>query len=385
MGAVLVGSACPAAWLIVTVGGVGSNVTVLSVLVEAVFPLPAASVAPPAGVVPSPVQPVCSLLPATVKGLGPPVTSTVLVPPAVPPITTSLPVKPLTGSLKTAVKVMGAVLVGSAWPAAWLIVSLGGVGSDVSLLSVLVEAVFPLPAASVPPPAGIVSITLPPVVRPLTAPVPYPTLSRSSTVLVPPAVPPITTSLPVKPLTGSLKTAVKVMGAVLVGSACPAAWLIVSVGGGATVTVWWPLVEAGFRLPAASVAPPAETVAHTIPPVVRPPAATVDETLPLHAALPMLPPAVPPITTSLPVKPLTDSLKTAVKVMGAVLVGSACPAAWLIVTVGGGAHVSVLSMLVEAVFALPAASEAPPAGIVATTVPAAGWPLSATVYRHGAP
>src|SRR5256886_15928477 len=85
------------------------------------------------------------------------VTSTVLVPPAVPPITTSLPVKPLTDSLKTAVKVMGAVLVGSACPAAWLIVTVGGVGSNVTVLSVLVEAVFPLPAASVAPPAGVVA------------------------------------------------------------------------------------------------------------------------------------------------------------------------------------------------------------------------------------
>src|SRR5207244_1047192 len=157
----------------------------------------------------------------------------VVVPPAVPPITTSLPVKPLTDSLKTAVKVMGAVLVGSACPAAWLIVTVGGV-ANVTVLSVLVEAVFPLPAASVAPPAGIVAITLPPVVRPLPASAlfPYTTLFRS--VVVPPAVPPITTSLPVKPLTDSLKTAVKVMGAVLVGSACPAAWLIVTVVGGST-------------------------------------------------------------------------------------------------------------------------------------------------------
>src|SRR5438034_6009445 len=84
-------------------------------------------------------------------------------------LTTSLPVKPLTDSLKTAVKVMGAVLVGSACPAAWLIVTVGGVGSNVTVLSVLVEAVFPLPAASVAPPAGIVAITVPPVVGPLTA------------------------------------------------------------------------------------------------------------------------------------------------------------------------------------------------------------------------
>src|SRR5437773_12478121 len=49
--------------------------------------------------------------------------------------------------------------------------SLGGerYGVNVTVLSVLVEAVFPLPAASVAPPAGIVAITVPPVVRPLTA------------------------------------------------------------------------------------------------------------------------------------------------------------------------------------------------------------------------
>src|SRR5437870_2881715 len=168
MGAVLVGSACPAAWLIVTVGG-GSNVTVLSVLVEAVFPLPAASVAPPAGIVAITVPPVGRPLTATVKSLAPPVTSTALVPPAVPPFSTSSPVSPRTGSLTTARRSVGAVVVGSACPAAWLFVAVGGVGSNVTVLSVLVEAVFPLPAASVAPPAGIVAITVPPVVRPLTA------------------------------------------------------------------------------------------------------------------------------------------------------------------------------------------------------------------------
>src|SRR5438046_10110148 len=52
--------------------------------------------------------------------LGPPLTVTVLVPPAVPLIVTPAPLKPLTGSLKTAVKLIGELLVGSAWPAAWL-------------------------------------------------------------------------------------------------------------------------------------------------------------------------------------------------------------------------------------------------------------------------
>src|SRR2546422_7251799 len=42
---------------------------------------------------------------------------------------TSVPVKPLTGSLNAAVKLIGDVLVGSAWLAAWLIVTVGGVMS----------------------------------------------------------------------------------------------------------------------------------------------------------------------------------------------------------------------------------------------------------------
>src|SRR5437762_12312065 len=57
--------------------------------------------------------------------LGPPVTVTVLVPPALPLIVTPAPLKPLTGSLNTAVKLIGDLLVGSAWPAAWLIVTEG--------------------------------------------------------------------------------------------------------------------------------------------------------------------------------------------------------------------------------------------------------------------
>src|SRR5204863_8663607 len=42
---------------------------------------------------------------------------------------TPAPVKPLTGPLKTAVKLIGELFVGSAWPAAWLIVTAGGVAS----------------------------------------------------------------------------------------------------------------------------------------------------------------------------------------------------------------------------------------------------------------
>ena len=85
--------------------------------------------------------------------LGPPEIVTVLVPPAVPLIVTSAAVKPLTASLNTAVKLIGEAEVGSAWPAAWLIVTVGAVVSGavkVTVLSVLVEAVLALPAASWP-------------------------------------------------------------------------------------------------------------------------------------------------------------------------------------------------------------------------------------------
>ena len=51
--------------------------------------------------------------------------------------------KPVTGSVKTTVKLIGLLLVGSAWPLAWLMVTAGGVVSgglavNVTVLSVLV-------------------------------------------------------------------------------------------------------------------------------------------------------------------------------------------------------------------------------------------------------
>src|SRR5438046_2280472 len=151
--------------------------------------------------------------------VGPPVTVTVLVPPAVPLMVTPAPVKPLTGPLKTAVKLIGEALVGSAWPTAWLIVTVGGVASKLTLLSVLVEAVFRLPAASCATPAGMLAITVPSVVMPLTATERKSVAQGTGTVLVRPAVPMRMTPAPVKPLTGPLKTAVKLIGELLVGSA----------------------------------------------------------------------------------------------------------------------------------------------------------------------
>src|SRR5439155_24407312 len=109
------------------------------------------SLAIPAAIVAMTVGLVVRLLTSAVSVLGPPLTVTVLVPPAVPLIVTSVPVKPVTGSLNTAVKLIGEALVGSAWPAAWLIVTVGGVVSGgvlITLLSVLVVAVIRLPECS---------------------------------------------------------------------------------------------------------------------------------------------------------------------------------------------------------------------------------------------
>ena len=90
-----------------------------------------------------------------------------------------------------------------------------------------------------------------------------------------------------------------------------------------------------------------------------------------------------PLKTTSPellVKPVTASLKTTVNRIGLLLVGSACPAAWLMVTVGGvTSHVTVLSVEVDAALLLPAASVAAPAGTVAMTVPLVVMPVTATL------
>src|SRR5947208_13184048 len=139
---------------------------------------------------------------------------------------TPAPVKPLTGPLKTAVKLIGEALVGSAWPTAWLIVTVGGVASKLTLLSVLVEAVFRLPAASCAFPAGRRDTTGSGVWSSdvgssdlLGPPV-------TVTVLVPPAVPEIVTPAPLKPLTGPLKTAVKRSEERRVGKEWRSRWLM---------------------------------------------------------------------------------------------------------------------------------------------------------------
>ena len=57
-----------------------------------------------------------------------PVTAAVVAP-AVPLEGDVAAAKPVTGSLKTTVKLIGDAFVGSAWPAAWLIVTVGAVVS----------------------------------------------------------------------------------------------------------------------------------------------------------------------------------------------------------------------------------------------------------------
>jgi len=120
--------------LIVTVGATLSHVTVLSVLVDAVLLLPEGSCTAFAAIsamtVPGVVMPLTAAFHVMLSEV---VRFTVFVPPAVPVRVTSEPVKVagFIASLKTTVKLMGDVPVGSAWPPAWLIVTVGGVTSTV--------------------------------------------------------------------------------------------------------------------------------------------------------------------------------------------------------------------------------------------------------------
>ena len=116
-------------------------------------------------------------------------------------------------------KLIGLVLVGSAWPAAWLIVTVGAVLSQVTVLSVEVEAALVLPAGSVATPAAMVAMTVPALVMPVTATLYVVPAPVTVPALVPPAVPVKVTSPVAKPVTASLKTTVKLTGLALVGSA----------------------------------------------------------------------------------------------------------------------------------------------------------------------
>ncbi len=224
-----VGSTWPTAWLIVTVGPATSQVTVLSVEVEAVLALPTRSVALLAAIVATTVPDVVMPVTLTVNVVGPPLTVPVFAPPEVPPTVTSPVMKPVTGSLNTTVKRMGVLFVGSAWPTAWSIVTVGGVTSRVTVLSVEVDGSLGLPAASATTPAPIVAMTVPEPVIPLTVTV-YVVGPPVTVAVVAPAVPDRVTSPPTKPMTVSLKTTVNLMVAPLVGSTWVAAWSMVTVG-----------------------------------------------------------------------------------------------------------------------------------------------------------
>src|SRR5919197_917084 len=130
---------------------------------------------------------------------------------------------PLTLSLKVTVKLMALALVGLA--PSLIETTVGGVASQVTVLSLDVDAVLLLPARSVTLVAAMLAVTVPDVVMLLMATrnvVPsFGAISVTVAVFVPPAVPPIVMSVlsKVEVLIASLKTAVKLIGSLLVGSA----------------------------------------------------------------------------------------------------------------------------------------------------------------------
>ena len=148
------------------------------------------------------------------------------------------------------------------------------------------------------------------------------------------------TSPVVEVVTDSVKTTVKLIGLVPVGSACPAAWLIVTVGavmspGDGVVGGGRGGVAVAGRVGGDAGGDRGDDRAaggHPGDGDVVGGARTGD-------GGGQVPPAVPVMVTSPVAKSSTASLKTTVKLIGG-SVGSACPAAWLIVTVGGVASAS---------------------------------------------
>src|SRR5688500_17153818 len=123
-------------------------------------------------------------------------------------------------------------------------------------------------------------------------------------------------------------------------------------------------------------------VATTVPLVVIPLTETVYSAPEPETAATRVPPADEPANdTSAPVNPVTGLLNVTTKAIGPPVAGSGCPAALLMVTVGGGLlNVTVLSVEVDAPVGLSSASTAAEAGIVATTVPLVVIPDTETVY-----
>ena len=93
-------------------------------------------------------------------------------------------------------------------------------------------------------------------------------------------------------------------------------------------TVLSVLVDPRLRLPAASVAAPAGTLATTLPAVVIPDTATLYVgPVPVTTAVSVPPTVLPAKLMSFEAKPVTVSLNVTVKLIGLVFVGSAWPAA----------------------------------------------------------
>ena len=141
-------------------------------------------------------------------------------------------VKPVTLSLKITVHDTLAAFVGVV-PTRLIDCTVGAVVStllNATLLSVLVDARLALPAASVAAPAGTLTTTVPAPVIPDTATLyvgPTPRHRGRERAARRPAQ---LTSPVAKSVTVSLKVTVKLIGLALVGSAWPAAWLIVTLG-----------------------------------------------------------------------------------------------------------------------------------------------------------
>src|SRR5262245_14677499 len=215
------------------------KVTVLSVEVEAALELPAASVAALTLTLATTVPLADMPLTRTVKLVPVPLGGVTL---AVSPVSElslksmSAEVKPLTLSLKTTVNPIGPEVVGSAWALAWLMETVGATRSNATTLSVLVEAdVSTEPAMLVAAPAGIVALTVPVPLMPVTVTVYAVVLAPTAATEAdrpapPPELPERSTSLSVKPVTPSENTTSNTIGVPLVGSAWLAPLLIVTPG-----------------------------------------------------------------------------------------------------------------------------------------------------------
>src|SRR5690242_4355731 len=112
--------------------------------------------------------------------------------------------------------------------------------------------------------------------------------------------------------------------------------MVTVTGGIFRVTELSALVDAELLFAASSVTAPARIEARTVPDVRILPIATLYVVpLPVILTVAAETSALDPARDMLePVKPVTDWLKTAVKLMGAEVVGSAWAPAWSIVTVG---------------------------------------------------